>query len=256
MPSISSVPRWAAMALRREFNQLVEVDRASLAPRRHVGRQRRSEAPGRDAFDVGRAATARPSAASSTPGSLPAAAAGSKPVTTGLSASTGSPAVRAMADQTRGDEGLADIGAGRGDEVTRSCVAGNDALANDRGKPRDLIVGMQRAENVKPQPRGLVRNRRRPDCNDQKAFVLEQPRRIERRPSASPITTGTIALCASGRPAAPVNARALASGRASRRGSRSIRSERGDRSSDDRGRQAGGIDQRAGAVADQLDDRL
>ena len=76
------------------------------------------------------------------------------------------------------------------------------------------------------------------------------------RPAASPITTGTIALCASGRLAARVKARALASGSASKLGLALDQVEGGDRGGHDRGRQAGGIDQRAGAVADQIDHRL
>ena len=56
-----------------------------------------------------------------------------------------------MPDQSRGDEGLADIGAGRGDEdsghryaVVRP-VTRQDAAAHDLGKPLDLGVGMLRA---------------------------------------------------------------------------------------------------------------
>ena len=73
--------------------------------------------------------------------------------------------------------------------------------------------------------------------------------------SAPPMMTGTIGLCASGMPAARVKACALATGRAAQSGSRFDQVERRDCGGDHGGRQAGGIDQRAGAVVDQVDDR-
>ena len=50
-PSMSSVPR-AVGGVARELHQRVEIDGAAFAPRRQVGRQRRGEAPGRDALDL------------------------------------------------------------------------------------------------------------------------------------------------------------------------------------------------------------
>ena len=55
MPSISSVPCRVGDGARGEnVHQLVEIERAVLAPRRHVGRKRRGKAPGRDALDLRR----------------------------------------------------------------------------------------------------------------------------------------------------------------------------------------------------------
>ena len=52
--------------------------------------------------------------------------------------------VAQMPDQPGGDEGLADVGAGRGDEDGGHGSALQDASAHDRGEALDLGVGMAR----------------------------------------------------------------------------------------------------------------
>ena len=122
---LSRVDRGAA-----ERDQLVEVDAAAFARGGEIGRQRRAEAPGRDALDfVGRD---RPPErgeqhrriAGLDHGGIVAAHHRLERVRPLW------PALAQIADQPGGDEGLADIGAGRGDEIgghdsvpPRSCRA-------------------------------------------------------------------------------------------------------------------------------------
>ena len=68
-PSMNSMPVVGVDRRAAEFDQRVEVDAAAFARGGDVGRQRRAEAPGRDALDlVGRHRPAE--RASSTAGSL------------------------------------------------------------------------------------------------------------------------------------------------------------------------------------------
>ena len=143
--------------------------------------------------------TGRPSAASSTPGSLVCTAAGSKPLTTGLIASTARPAARKCrisAAVTKVLPTSVPVA------VTKIAVTAStprrSTAAHDVGKPLDLGVGMLRGEG-EAQPRGAGRHGRRPDGDDQKAFLLQQPRGRERRLGFAD-TSGTIGLSASGSP--------------------------------------------------------
>ena len=68
-PSMNSVPGVLRDRLAAEGDQLVEVDRSLFARGGEIGRQRRAEAPGRDALDL-LGAHRPPSALSSTAGSL------------------------------------------------------------------------------------------------------------------------------------------------------------------------------------------
>ena len=140
--------------------------------------------------------TGLPSALSSIPASLPSASDTSKPVVTGLSASTGSPAVRPMAQQTGGDECLADVGAGRSNEE-RAHRPGNMRSRNTAAR-REMSSPLCSAENVsrsRAVPSGTVGGRiattRKPSFSNN--------RDASSASSASPMTMGTMALCASGR---------------------------------------------------------
>ena len=123
--------------------------------------------------------TGRPSAASSTPGSLAAALRGSKPVTTGLSASTVRPAARKCRIRPAATKVLPmSVPVAVMKIAVMRCRRMRGA--HEVGKPRDLGVGMRGAER-KPQPRGALRHRRRADGDGEKAFGLEKLRRRERR---------------------------------------------------------------------------
>ena len=115
MPSISSMSLALAMAPREKSRQRIEIDGAVLAPRRHVGRQRRGETPGRDAFDFGwrdRAAERGEEHARIARRSGSGIEAGHHGLQRLDAPAGGAP----MPDQARGHKGLADVGAGRGDE--------------------------------------------------------------------------------------------------------------------------------------------
>ena len=122
--------------LAAERDQPLEVDAAAFARGGEIGRQRRAEAPGRDALDfVGR--------------DLPPERGEQHRRVAGLhdrrivaahhrlERMHRLPRLAQIADQPGGDEGLADVGAGRGDEI-----GGTSALqylvAHEARKARDL----------------------------------------------------------------------------------------------------------------------
>ena len=127
-----------------------------------------------------------------------------------------------MPDQAGGNKGLADVGAGRGDEDRAHVL--RRMRVRTMSASRAISASGWAALKRQPQPRGALRHGRRTDRDREIAFGFEQLRGSERR-RASPITTGTIALCACGRPAA--RGEGLCLGQRQRqpwRGSRSIRS--------------------------------
>ncbi len=74
-----------------ECDDRIDVDAAAFALGREIGRQRGAKAPRRNPVDLLLASPAGRALRRSTPGSLAAACAGSKPLTTGLMASTSRP---------------------------------------------------------------------------------------------------------------------------------------------------------------------
>ena len=103
-----------------------------------------------------------------------------------------------MADQPGGDEGLADIGAGRGDEIGAHALVRQYLVAHDAGQPLDRVVGMLRREG-QAQTRGAGGHGRRADGDDQEAFARPASARPPAPLLGSPTIIGTIGLCASGR---------------------------------------------------------
>ena len=93
------------------------------------------------------------------------------------------------ADQAGGDEGLADVGAGRGDEIGGSIFSAPKSCRARGRRPFDLVVGMLRGKG-EAQARGAGRHRGRTDGDGEKAFVLQQrgrrpaPCRLRRSPPA------------------------------------------------------------------------
>ena len=106
--------------------------------------------------------------------------------------------VAQMPDQRGGDKGLADIGAGAGDEDGGHRSALQDAVAHEAAR-RSISASGWPAVNVKRSravPAGTVGGRiaitRKPSAS--------RSRDASSAASASPMTSGTIALVASGRP--------------------------------------------------------
>ena len=100
---------------------------------------------------------------------------------------------RPVPDQAGGDEGLADVGAGRGDE-DRAHALRQDARAHDArrgGRSRASGCAALKVSRSRAVPSGTVGGRiattRKPSC-------FEQLREASSAAAASPITTGTIAL--------------------------------------------------------------
>ena len=125
------------------------------------------------------ASASRPRASSRRPVSDVCGARGSKPVITGLSASTRPPARPQCAIRPRGDEGLADVGAGCGNE-DGGHAASRDPCAHQVGERADVAVVVARGEG-EAQARGARRHRRRADRHHQEALGFEQARRGQRR---------------------------------------------------------------------------
>ena len=254
-PSMNSMPSAASTAARLNATSCVEIDAAVLARGGEIGRQRRAETPGRDARRFRRRRLAGRARAAAPPGSLVSDHRGIEAAHHRLERCDRPGRPRAGADQPGGDEGLADIGAGRGDEDRRPrsstrprCASRTMPASRSIASSGCCAVNVSRSRAV---PAGTVGGR---------MATARKPSSSSRREAASaslssPIITGTIGLCASGRPATRVKALRLLH---RQRGVIRLaldQVERRDAGGDDRGRQAGRIDQRARAVAHQFDHR-
>ena len=209
-PSMNSMPEVAATARRLKAINSSKSMRALLARGGEIGRQRRAEAPGRDARDfVGADRLAQRleqhrRIAGLDHGGIVAADHRLERVDGGAGAAQ-------MPDQPGGDEGLADVGAGRGDEIGAHWTS--IFSRTQAGEAVDRVVGMLRGEG-EPQPRGAGRHRRRADGARRGSLARPASAEAASASSSAPITTGTIGLCASGRLVARVKRRAFCTGSA------------------------------------------
>ena len=176
-PSMNKMPCRSLDRRAAETDQLVEVDAAAFARGGNIRRQRRAETPGRDMLDlVGRHGAAERveqhrRIAGLDHGGIVAAH-------HRLERVHGLAGLAQIADQPGGDEGLADIGAGGGDEVSAHALVHQNLVAHDIGQPLDLLVRMLRGEG-QPQPRGAGRHRGRADGGGEEA--LHRPAYARRR---------------------------------------------------------------------------
>ena len=150
------------------------------------GRERRLEPPGRDALDLRRSPAGGRAPRAARPGRCPARRRGSKPLTTGLMRVDRAAGARKCRIKPARDEGLADIGAGRGDEDSghRYAVDGQwtrRMRSRTSSASRSISASGCCAVKVEPQARGARRHGRRPDGDDQEAVLLQQPRGRQRR---------------------------------------------------------------------------
>ena len=121
-----------------------------------------------------------------------------------------------MPDQRGGDEGLADVGAGRGDEDSAGIAdaARQDALAHDRRPGRSISASGCCGGEGEAQPRGAGRHRRRPDRDRPESLRSSSSRdAVERRlglADAPPARSGSAAPAArrGGRTRVPLRAAA------------------------------------------------
>ena len=191
------------------------------------------------------------------PGRSSCAASGSKPLTTGLIASTARPAAAEVPDQAGGDEGLADVGAGRGDEErghALRCRRGARMRVRTMSASRSISASGCCAVKVRRRravPAGTVGGRM---ATTRKPSLLEQPRGGERRLGLADDDRHDRALRLR-QPGAAREGLRLCERQRGIAGLALDQVERGDRGGDDGRRQAGRIDQRARAVADQVDHR-
>src|SRR5499426_2171421 len=183
MPSMRSTSFATAMAAREKSTSAAK---SSVRPSRLAARSGASGALKHQGEIFGILVRGRPSAASRRAGSLAstAAAVGSKPVTTGLMASTARPCWRRweMSPQVTNVLPMSVPVA-----VTKSAVMLSlcqDAGADQFRQALDLTFRMQRAERD-AQARRPFRHRWRPDRDHQKTFVFEEARGSERRFRAS-----------------------------------------------------------------------
>ena len=180
--------------------------------------------------------------------------AGSKPLTTGLSASTARPCARRWRIRPQATKVLPMSVPVAVTNRALMIAPASTRVAHDVGEALDLGVGMAGGEG-EAQPRGALRHGRRADGDDQEAFRCEQAAGGERRLGRR---RGRSARSGSAPPAGRarrVKAVALASGQAAKSGSRSMMSSAAIAAATDRRRQAGRIDQGAGAVVHQVDHR-
>ena len=177
---------------------------------------------------------------------------GSNPVMTGLSASTVRPRCAQLMDHAAGDEGLADIGAGGGDED-----GGHAAIATrvrTRSASRAMSASSWRAVKAKRSRAvsagtvgGRIGTTRKPSASRRRAAVSAA--------SAEPTISGTIWLVGRRQAGAGSEGARLGERHGGQRGVGGDEIERGDGGSDHRGGQGGGVDEGAGAVLHQLDHR-
>src|SRR5579883_747114 len=180
----------------REGDDGVEIDALSFGRRRHVRRERGAIPEGRNAVEIGlRYRLAERSQQGARIAGLRLRrieAAGQR-----LERRDGAAAAAEFGNEPAGDEGLADVGAGTGDE--------NRAHASTRSRIKAASRSMSasawpavKANRNRAVPSGTVGGR---------MATARKPSSSSRRDAASacsalPKITGTMALCASGKPAA------------------------------------------------------
>src|SRR5262249_58460236 len=155
----------------------------------------------------------------------------------------GAPARPQLVDDAAGDKGLADIGAGGGDED------GSHAALATRVRTRSASRAMSpsswravKAKRSRAVPSGTVGGRigttRKPSASRRRAAASAA--------SGPPTISGTIWLFAGGSPARAVKARALASGAAGSAGFAAMRTSAGTAGATDPGGRAVGEKKRRG----------
>src|SRR5262249_13901355 len=125
-----------------KLDDVLKDDSATLALARHVGRERRLEPPGRDALDLLQCDGA-PKRREQYRRIALVPRAGIEPAGNRLDGGDRTTGAADMPDQACGEEGLADIGSGRGDEDGGHCVWA--PLAGAGARPRVRMPSASRS---------------------------------------------------------------------------------------------------------------
>src|SRR5262245_4187068 len=193
-----------------EFDQLVEVDTAAFARGSNIRRQRRAKTPRRDPIHL--FGSYRSSERTQQDSRI--AGIGHRSIIAAhdrLERVDWLVGLAQIADERGSHEGLADVGAGRGDEVGSHSYA--NSFSRTISASRAISSSGCCAVNVRRRravPAGTVGGRIATTRKPSRSNACE----ADSAASSSPMTIGTIGLCASGSPARRVNAFAFATGRA------------------------------------------
>ncbi len=181
IPSISSISAHASIARRENATSFGEIDAPPFPPRRGIGGERGAEPPWRDAGDLVR--VRRQVERGQQPGRVARRRApGFKAAHHRLHRRHLAAALPELADETGGDEGLADIGAGRSDkDGGHARGLAKNVSADIRCEAQHLVLGMRGGEG-EAQAGGSRRHGGRPDRGHQKTLRLERALGGERGP--------------------------------------------------------------------------